>query len=74
MENLAGTQAKAIMDIVYPWCNSDTAEQTLEGLCTIFLDSIKVAQFLRRQRACWSVRFPITTSDPLFFDPASNEE
>jgi len=74
MENMARAQAKTIMDILYPWCNPDTARETLEGLCTIFLDAIKVAQFLRRQRACWSVRFPITSSDALFFDPVSMKD
>ena len=59
------------MDVVRPWCNADTARKAFEELQNIFLDAIRMAQVLRRQRACWSIRFPVSGSGFLLFDSSS---
>ncbi|KAF2870467.1 hypothetical protein BDV95DRAFT_61165 [Massariosphaeria phaeospora] len=53
--------AQHVMDVVAPWSNSHDPK-TLKGaqnqLCIIFDEAVRFAQFLRRQRALWSIRFP----------------
>lgn len=68
-----------VMDLVVPWCISSDRD-ALNGygdrLYKIFLEAVELAQFLRRQRALWSIRFPSRPSlpdmpetGPLMFDP-----
>ncbi|KAJ4292501.1 hypothetical protein N0V90_009163 [Kalmusia sp. IMI 367209] len=53
--------ADAVFSIVEPWCNtndSNVINDYKERLCDIFADAVRFAQFLRRQRALWSIKFP----------------
>lgn len=67
--DFARVHAKDIMDLMAPWGDPKAISENYDALVAIFVDATKLAQFLRRQRACWSVRFPTTpggTSDPAY--------
>jgi hypothetical protein len=68
-----------VMGVVRPWHKTGAAEELNSDeneLCRIFTDAVQFAQFLRRQRALWSIRFPsrpslprMAETGPLMFDP-----
>ena len=73
-----------VMDLVTPWCVTGDRialrahEDRLEK---IFTEAAQLAQFLRRQRALWSTRFPsrpilpgLQETGPLMFDPSSMKD
>jgi hypothetical protein len=50
----------SVFSIVEPWCNTQDPQiinEYRERLCGIFAEAVRFAQFLRRQRALWSVKF-----------------
>ncbi|KAF2643574.1 hypothetical protein P280DRAFT_256134 [Massarina eburnea CBS 473.64] len=61
-----------------PWCTTNDPKAIADyrnRLYDIFNEAVRFAQFLRRQRALWSVRFPmrkklpnVTETAPLAFD------
>jgi hypothetical protein len=58
-----------VMRLMAPWAASD---DTLRSLSNILKDAIKFSHRLRRQRPCWSVRFPEEIAKgniTLFYDP-----
>jgi hypothetical protein len=83
-DTLTGSEVKTagiqVMDVVWPW-SPPQEQDMLDSLCEIFTEAVQFSQFLRRQRAFWSVRFPMapllpqsTAENPerelLVFDPA----
>jgi hypothetical protein len=75
-------RAVEVMDVIWPWAIPETEAELVDSLCEIFAEAVRLSQFLRRQRACWTVRFPATplvpestAKDPqrtsLVFDPES---
>jgi len=50
-----------VMRLMAPWAAFD---DTLRNLSNILKDAVKFSQRLRRQRPCWSVRFPWIDSTP----------
>jgi hypothetical protein len=58
-----------VMRLMAPWAASD---DTFRNLSNILKDAVKFSHRLRRQRPCWSVRFPEEIAEgniTLFYDP-----
>ncbi|RDI80094.1 hypothetical protein Vi05172_g9926 [Venturia inaequalis] len=54
---------KDVMSVVAPWTNhpcegGQTLDNLSDQLFMTYLDAVNFSQLLRRQRACWSVKFP----------------
>ncbi len=78
-------QAECAMNGIGRWIPAEQQAQAANDLKTCFMDAIALSQLLRRQRACWYVRFPASTtrasedmmlqgnrgSIPVFFDPTT---
>jgi hypothetical protein len=73
------------MSLVKFWAPADRTDDLADGLFTIFAEAVHFSQYLRRQRAMWSVRFPqrpvvighqgeIQQSGPLMFEPAAMKD
>lgn len=52
-----------VMRLMAPWAAGDTRDN-FRNLSNILKDAVKFSQRLRRQRPCWSVRFPWIDSTP----------
>ncbi|KAF1995327.1 hypothetical protein P154DRAFT_580897 [Amniculicola lignicola CBS 123094] len=73
-----------VMDLVRPWCVTGDHDSLLaheDRLRRIFIEAVQFAQYLRRQRALWSARFPsrpllpgLQETGPLMFDPTSMKD
>lgn len=73
-----------VMDLVKPWCitaEHDALRGYAERLHKIFTEAVQLAQFLRCQRALWSIKFPsrpslpdLPETGPLMFDPTSMKD
>ena len=66
-----------VMSIAEPWADKDVVALASE-LHEIFLRGVEFSRLMRRQRACWSVRFPFAiallvaggdVAPMLWFDP-----
>ncbi|KAF1830152.1 hypothetical protein BDW02DRAFT_583095 [Decorospora gaudefroyi] len=71
---------EAVMAVVTPWCvtsDHEALRSHQDRLYKIFAEAVQLAQFLRCQRALWSIRFPsrpilpgLQETGPLMFDPS----
>jgi hypothetical protein len=76
--------ASEVMKVVSAWHKSGAIEDLKaheRELNRVLTDAVQFAQFLRRQRALWSIRFPSRPSlpdgigtAPLMFDPATMQD
>jgi hypothetical protein len=73
------------MEVAGLWAQSEKRKGVEGALFEIYNEAVRFSQFLRRQRACWSIRFPqrqvvpATGAEglieaPLRFDPASMKD
>lgn len=84
MQKAVQDAVNEVMDLVTPWCvtgDHDALRGYADRLQKIFTEAVQLAQFLRRQRALWSIRFPLRPSlpdipetGPLMFDPTSMKD
>lgn len=69
-----------VMDIVYPWHKTGLREDIQKDedkLHSIFMEGVRLSKLLRRQRALWTIRFPLSISastNITTFDPACMED
>jgi hypothetical protein len=73
------------MSLIELWAPPERAKELENDLYVIFVEAVHLSQFLRRQRAMWSVRFPqrpvllgrteeLHQRGQLMFDPASMKD
>lgn len=69
---LVGVAVADVMDVASAWQKNPAAQRTVEGgLQAIFLRAVQFSRLIRRQRALWSVRFPLgSCGGPLKFEPS----
>lgn len=73
---LVGVAVADVMDVAKAWQKNPADQRKIEdGLQAIFLRAVQFSRLIRRQRALWSVRFPLGPygggPGPLKFEPSS---